>query len=263
MDSQPKPITLYVSALLAAIILFLCDQLGFLGWYKDIRSFIELPFLSASQYTRSFTGFSISSLWNNTSLQEENDNLKGRILELQKEIDDQNLELANYKGLADLKQTLGLLAYKQTIIAYILDTSVNHIPGRILLNKGSADGLATGMVVTYKDYYVGYISTTNTHTAECDSIFFPGQSFIGYIIPRKVSGTLSTNISDITLTDILATETIKPADIVSIRKDGYSYDFPVGVVTTVSGVTGSAERTAEINPFVSLETISFVTVVKQ
>lgn len=246
---------------LFALLIFLFDQIGLLLWYKNIHSFISVPIeYSLSSFKQNLSN-SFISLQYAATLKKENDELKMKILELEKISSDQAQLLEAKNEIDSIKQVLSQLSYKKVLVATILDATVNDIAGYLQINKGSNDGITLGSPVVVKDYYLGYVDTLTSHSATVKSIEVSGQAFIGYVENRKISATVKTEIGKIILDDILANETIQLHDLVAIKRENLPYLFSVGTITTTPKDTGTAERVGIITPFARTSDISFVTVI--
>ena len=248
---------------LLSSILLLGDLVGFFHGYKNFRSFVGTPIATFYQNTKLTFEYTFFSMSHGTSLKHENVALRQRILELEGIVGQYQLETQQDVKLHQFYESTQSTKYGQVVNAQVLDTYANRLPGKLLLNKGLRDGLEVGMPVVFGSFYVGYLSEVNTADSTCTTYLVPNQEFIGYIPTRKLTGIIKVGISDITLGDLLASENVALHDVVTIKREGYSYLFTLGAISQVPTNNGSAERKAKITGSVPVTEISFVTIVKK
>lgn len=256
-DYTPILVLLFISSLL-----LLLDLTGMLTGFKRLRSYLTYPLTTVSFTIKSSWINSLQSIFKGSSLKTENIELKQKLLELEAANEAYIEKIDTYKTLEDEINSIQKdREYKRSERARVLDLYTDNVRGKLKLNKGERSGITAGMPVVVGGVYIGYISEVTPFESTCVTYIIPGQEFVGYILKSKVSGIVKTEISTIEMTDLLATEQVKLHDMVSIRRENLPYFYSLGTISRAPPNDGSAERKALISEILSLDSISFVTIV--
>lgn len=253
---------LLVGVLLASLVLLL-DLVGFLSWYKNFRSYVLHPGLTAFHNVSVGITEATISAFKGTTLRKENLVLRQKVLELESLSTQYAEQLKATSALQQLYETTKVTTFKSTEKAQILDLHAERLAGKLLLNKGATSGIKEGMPVTVANYYLGYITSVTPYESTCTTYEIPGQEFVGYIQSKKITGIVRVGINGMELGDLLATEQVALHDVVSLRKEGYPYYLTLGTITKIPLNNGSAERTAIVNSPLMLTNLTYVTIIKQ
>ncbi len=165
----------------------------------------------------------------NESLQESNANLENEILNLRNEINE-------YKSLLyDLDSTAAGDLRTQRRFDYILSTVINnstrHPRNYFTINKGSADGIESGMGVVDHNGIVGIINVAGPHTARVISLLNETQHFSVKLKDTPFVGSLSWHGGDPSIAyveEIPRHAKYQIGD--TIVTSGFSTTFPDGIM---------------------------------
>jgi rod shape-determining protein MreC len=230
--------------------LVLATALNWLGWLRvpaTAASFlapVSKPLTRAGQNFGSF----ISELGRvgefsseTAQLKQENANLQGEIARL-KELEVQNQQLRQQLNFPPAGKI-------QVIGADVISFSPDNLRQRLVINRGSNDGLGVGMSIIWANQLVGKITAIAGSTAQVQLVSDQDfrilatdqQTGTPGIIKGQAGGSLA-------MERIPQTEVINEGDIViSSGQDG---EFPAGIVigkiTAVSNDAGSIFKTARI-----------------
>lgn len=254
-------IRLIVMIALFSAIITLTDLVGFLAWYKNLRSIILYPIqVTTHSLVTGISNISRATL-NADSMLQENALLKQKVLALEDSVEALQSQQALAEAIKLYPELFSKQSYKKTEKAQILDTSYNNVYGRLLLNKGSNAGVTQGAPVVIGALYVGTITEVFPFSSVCTTIFVPGQQLLATIPKRKITATAKSSLTDVRLIDLLASEQIQQDDSVYIFRDGYPYMMLLGAISQPPENTGSAERSAKILPGLTLDTALLVNIV--
>lgn len=261
--SQPNDTTPLLVAIFFSSILILLDLVGFLGWYKNIRSYISYPITTVGHNLNTIFLQTVSSTLHGTTLKNENLALRQKVIELESLVISYTDQVNKLPALQKLYETTRAVSYKKTENAEVISTRADQVAGKLLLNKGSSSGIKLGMPVVVANFYLGYISSVTTFDSISTIFSIPGQEFICYIQAKKITGIARVGINGVELGDLLANEKVALHDVVSIKRDGFPYFYTLGNIMRIPANNGSAERKAVVESPIDISTLMYVTIIKE
>ena len=232
---------------------------------------LESTFLSAAQPLERLTGSVARPVANllggigelddfreeNRQLRLENEALKVRVAELQTDL---------VLG-AEIREALDLLQAEEagsSILATVVHRDASTFADTISIGRGTADGIAEGMVVlSAQGSLLGSVTSA-----------LPGQSFVRLVTDSRsrVAGQATeTQAEGIVTGELggglslsLARAEVRVGDVIVTSGIGGSYPpgLPIGTVTTVEGAAQDLFRSVALEPLVRPSTVRTVIVLK-
>lgn len=227
--------------------------------------------IAASPFQYGFKGINegvsgfLSYFTEKEALQKENDALKNEVSELHSQLtqmDEINMENIRLKELLAYKtETQGQYSLQ---LAEILAENDNNLQHTITLNKGSNDGIRTGMTVMNHSGLIGRITAVMPESSEV-MLLQDRESAVGVRVwsTREVigvvegNGTESTNLQMIHLphdADLYVGD-----DLVTSGLDGvFPGGIRIGEVKTVEYSANGLTKTAYVKPYVNFSRLEEV-----
>jgi cell shape-determining protein MreC len=261
-EHEKVPTLLLFLTILVSTIVMLSDLTGYLGQIKRLRAIVAFPVQSFVHSTTTI-GKNIFAIFGQQSIVKENAELKQRAISLELTLEETLSQSQLRNNIEKYESLLSPKDYKKTQEALILDTNYGDFQGKLLLNKGSTQGIEKGMLVVLGNNYIGFIAEANDYTSVCHTFELPNQQLVGYLLSRKVTASVQTSLNDIRLYDLLATDTLQLHDTVSVRREKSPYYVTLGNIAQLPEQTGSAERVARIKSSITINELSFVTIVQE
>ena len=174
--------------------------------------------------------------------------------DLHRQLDQLRLEQARLQqNVEQARRLQGLLQFKeqfiaQTLAAQVIGTSGTDLSRVIYIDRGTSDGVTTGMAVITPDGIVGKISRADAKTAQVLLISDP-TSGAGVLLERqRLNGVLTGTTSGVPeMQNVMSDEKIQVGD--NVITTGGDRVFPKGLkVGTVVSVAPDHER----DPFLSI-----------
>lgn len=175
----------------------------------------------------------------NESLQASNANLENEVLNLKH-------QLAEYRTLlADTLKTRIDVERFDYIPASVINNSVRHPRNYFSINRGSLDGVKTGMGVVDQNGVVGIVNVTGAHTSRVISLLNQTQHFSVKIKDTNFIGSLSWKGDDPAvayMAEVPRHAKFHTGD--TIVTSGYSTTFPEGIPvgTILNRIKGSDDN---------------------
>lgn len=193
----------------------------------------------------------------NRMLQEENGRLKIRL-----QRDKVNLsELAELKKLYRLEQS----GIKDVIGAGVISSGKDPLSEKLIINKGSSDGLKNGDAVIDTEGLIGQVTQVQPQSAEVTLV-----SGNKMVVPVMVARTGERNLlygtgTQLDLRYFPTASDLKPKDILlTSGLDGmYPAGIPVATVNKVVRASGTPYYDTDLTPFAALRGSRFVLVLSQ
>lgn len=159
----------------------------------------------------------------NKSLQESNDRLSNEVLNLQH-------DLAEYKALLGDSAPYATPDRFDYISAAVLNNSVSKPCNYFTINRGSEDGITTGMGVVNHQGVLGIVNVTGLHTSRVISLLNQAQHFSVKLKGTSYVGSLSWKGQDPKIAymeDVPQHVKYHIGD--TVVTSGYSTSFPEGI----------------------------------
>ncbi len=136
------------------------------------------------------------------------------------------------------------------------------VPNVFILNKGAKDSIKIGSAVVIKDNLVGVISQVSTNLSKVEVVNNSSSSFTA----KTQNGAIGIvrGGGNLTINNVLLSESIKPSEIVFTKGDissngfGIPPDLVVGKITSVEKNPSDLFQKAEIESFVNFVNLSTV-----
>lgn len=149
------------------------------------------------------------------------------------------------------------------IVASVLAKSISHSVSRFVIDVGTDDGVQLGAAaVTGEGIYVGKITNVGRHSATVSAPTDPSHSVaVSLLNESRTIGVATGSIGDLLQIDFIPTdEVIGQNDLVvtSGLEDLIPSGLIVGVVNTVTELTGSPFQQAIVEPLSDMRRLSIV-----
>lgn len=199
--------------------------------------------------------------------QEENERLKAEVERLR-------MQLAAYEEAArenaSLRAMVGLVetVRHEVVVAEVIAWSPNHWWGSVLINRGSRDGIESGMAVIAPEGVVGRIRTVTATTAEVLLITDDLSAFGGVVQSTGarvlVEGTGQPFRQELAVRPLEGDGILVEGDVIVTGASGvFPKGIPVGVVERVEQRPGRVSLTGVLRPFVDFSRLEWVAVITQ
>lgn len=262
MPSKKRVLTPTIGyAFLVSILILLMDLVGLFSGFKGFRSYITYPFSVFYENITTTIQTTSISIFGSKNLKRENIELKQRLILLKDIIDIEEEEKIKQSSISKLIKKINKEEYKGYVIGEVLTTNYDDIDGLIQISVGTRDGITQGLPVVFGSSYIGEIDKAYPQYSVVRTLSVPGQEFIAYIRKRKVTGIMNTHVSNIIVSDLLATYPIYTGDTVFLRNDNMPYFFNAGKIKSIPQKTGSAEKTAIISPSIDISELHYISVI--
>jgi rod shape-determining protein MreC len=203
------------------------------------------------------------------SLRTRNETLQDQVSQLQNQ---RAMSASQIHQLEILKQELGL---KQSLDppstgALVIASGVDNSEWTVEINKGSDDGIRTGMPVFAGTALMGHISSVTTNASMVRLIIDPNSKIPARLDDANTTGLLvGEGEQDLKMEGVSPSTNVSVGDTVvtsGYRLDGQQagIDPPGRIIGTVSHVGGSAaalEKDITVRPAVDFSTLDYVLVV--
>lgn len=260
--------------IIAAVAVFLTvvpSVLAVMGRQDLLRGAVNLiatPFKAAAKwcgdslngFTEYFTEFD--------RLKEENEKLREELEEERKKNDGIDIALEENEWLRDFL----LFANKNPQLSFVDATAVGRDSGDLItsftLNKGTLNGISTGMAVMGREGLIGYVSEVGLSYAKVTTIV-SGNASVGAVCPRSGAyGTIEGGygfLSDGLIKMVCPDENadISEGDVIYTSGAGsvYPYGISVGRVVSAEKDPYSRSTVAYVEPGIDFSAIGKVMVV--
>lgn len=209
------------------------------------------------QYAGNLTQSQARLLEQNRVLQEENGRLKIRL----------QRDKVNLSELVELKKLYGLQqrGIRGVIGAEVISNGKDPLSEKLIINKGSSDGLKNGDAVIDTEGLLGQVTQVQSQSAEV-TLLSGSKSIVPVMVAR--TGERSLLYGSGTKLDLRYFPTaadLKPEDILltSGLDSVYPAGIPVASVTKVVRTSGTPYYGTELKPFAALRGSRFVLIVSQ
>lgn len=247
-----------VFLILSIFVVFLASRNLFFG--KNIFEDILFPITGVVYKVVTFP----ANLFHNSAdekLQQENISLRQQLVGMQK------LQTEN-KALHDQFETTDVPTTNVLPAAVIGDPQ--FIPGisapeTLILNKGTADGLATGMAVIYEKNIIGMLTKVTDHASLVTLVSNKATSFTAQTSGTNAQGVLAGQGNGVmVLGSVLLSDKLQVGDMVvttgstDLAGHGLPAGFIVGKIISVDKNPSSLYQTASVKSLLQIEKLSTV-----
>lgn len=247
---QDKSLQLCIVLLVISFFLFVLDRGGALTGVRLVVQRLGIPVeVSINSYANSMFKNQIVE-----ELRNQNQELEAKLSKLT-DVEKENTDLRN--------QLNTPLSSKPSLLpAQVLSTTYAYI-----IDKGSNDRVTEGMMVVYKDIYIGKIVKVQATTSR---VLLPTdkESIIeARTVETNARGLVNGQTSAMTLTEVLPTEKLDKDDTVvtlgSLNENGLgvSPGMVIGKVDTVRKSDNSLFQEAKVTPVVNYKALNTVFIV--
>lgn len=172
----------------------------------------------------------VSSITGYFNLRQINEDLQERNASLENELLNLRNEMANLKTLVKDTTDIASSARFDYVTAAVINNSVRHPRNYFTINKGSADGITSGMGVVDQNGIVGIVNVCGAHTSRVISLLNQTQHYSVKLKDSNYVGILSWHGSDPSI--VYMEEVPRHADYNigdTVVTSGYSTTFPEGL----------------------------------
>lgn len=242
--------------------------MGYKSLSRDIVGILTTPFrFCAKAVVNTFEGFDrfFTSV---EAVHERNERLKAENEQLQRELDDASLALAENERLREYlgmkKENLSFTFEEGMVLSF---SSGNYVTG-YTLNKGTAHGVQTNMAVVQNGCVVGYVSEVGTTWCKVSTLIETATSVGAYVRRSGATGIVSGDYelsrdgyckfsyveSD---ADIAVGDTVYSTGMGSV----YPAGLEIGRIVSIEADEYSRTLVATVKPSASLATAKYLLIV--
>ena len=243
-------VVLLIVALVLAGMYSREDQDGLLHRIQGAVGVVASP----AQYAGSHVGSSIESVATSiddltadpstlSELREQNQQLR-RLLA---EADEYRIEIERLRSLLDIKENSGITG----VAAQVVGASAEAWNKSVTINKGSADGITTGMTVMGSSGVVGQVVGVSDHLATVRLLTDPNSGAAVMIQSGRANGIVRGSLEGLLYLEDVSEEVIPVVgDVVVTSGLGGSYTsgLMVGMVVSVEKTTANATGRIVVKP---------------
>jgi rod shape-determining protein MreC len=262
-------VTLVMLVLISATLLTLDyrgDARGWIGGLRDGARDIFAPVQGAIGDVLRPVGDFFSGAVNYGAAQQENENLQRQNGRLMRELEETG---AAERQLSQILAQLHLpwVENVPTVVAQVIDQSPSNFDDEIEIDKGSDDGIGTGMPVVSGAGLVGTIvGTVGAHTALVQLLTDPRSGVGVRFGNNELAVTAGQGPNEpLSLQNVQNDETVAKGDIITtsgLSGAAYPADIPVGTVSEVQSPTGLPTHIVSVVPFVNFSNLQYVSVMQ-
>jgi rod shape-determining protein MreC len=202
------------------------------------------------------------------------DNEKQQLLSenagLRKQLVDQKKLVSENNALKDQFATTKPAA-QQVLPARIIGAP-GFIPGvsppeKLIIDRGSRDGIVTGAVVVIKDNVIGTIAGVSHTIATVSLLTVSDTSFTAKTLETHAAGVVHGGAGGLALTNVTLSQKLKRGDVVLTKGDidqqgkGFPPDLVVGKIVDIDKKASSLFQTAQIKSFIDVSALTTVFIV--
>lgn len=256
---QKRTNTIFISIFLFVILLslFFLSQIPFLQGGSIFFSIFTTPLQKVT-----FAFFQPSQTGEIARLTKENQVLAKRLVDQKKLITENN-------ALKDQFSTNK--PDNKTLLPVSVIGAPGFIPGtqpeELLIDKGSAEGIAIGEAVVINNNLVGSIDRVSSSLAVIRPLERFTQSFTGKTVTTNAAGLVISDSDGVRLDNVLLSDVLQKGDLVVTKGDvdekgkGFLPDIVIGKIVSIDKKPSSLFQSAKVQSFIDLSRLTTVFVV--
>jgi rod shape-determining protein MreC len=248
----------------AGLMLLAASGIGLLRPVHSASYRVLAPLESSMRSIAQPLADTVSNLGDTRELSRENDRLRAENDRLNADLTRLQADAPRREELERLLQVKNSLADQRFVAASISARSPNNLRQMVAINRGSNDGLKTGMpVVTEGNTLVGTISRVESDYAWVSLISDVDSAVAGLILESRAQGVVSGGYNQrLSMEFVSQDSAVKEGD--TVLTSGLGGTYPAGLVLgRVTGVAGQRQevfRSVTVQPLASLSRLETVLV---
>jgi len=262
-EERHRWILFFAFVLITLILLFLHSS----GRISTITSYIRIPFDSAQSW---FTGrisrieSSVALPGDIASLQAENQELKSRIEELERQNEELLEVYAEYTLLSTLMEYARDNPDYKRVAADIIGWDTSNLVRTIIVNKGEEEGIMPGMAVETERGLVGRVVVTGPHASQVQLLTDTGSSVNSRLGTSRADGVVVGQLNE-PMRIKWIDQDIPIFENELVMTSGVGGNFPpdliIGRVANVRQSASELFQEAEVRPAVDFERLEIVLII--
>ena len=255
---------LFVVFVVAAVLLLVLDSTGYLS---TVIGYARAPFVVVQSWI-SGRAVGVRETLTATNdvftLQAENQQLRGRVAELERQVEDLQEIYAEYTLLSTLMDySRGAPEYRR-VAADVMAWDSSNVARRFLINKGTRDGIGPGMPVETERGLVGRVVEAGVNSAQVQLLTDPSSSVNVRLGASRAEGVAVGQLNDPIIIKWIEQD-IPVSENELVMTSGLGGNFPpdlvVGRVAKVEQSTSELFQEAEMRPAVDFDSLEIVLVI--
>ncbi|OGQ99838.1 MAG: rod shape-determining protein MreC [Deltaproteobacteria bacterium RIFOXYD12_FULL_55_16] len=227
---------------------------------------LALEVIGTAQYGMTVATGSLNNVWRNytalINVREENARLREE-LRKNKAVNNEyreavatNVRLAK---LLEMKETLP----PPTLTAEIIGVDPSQWFKTIIINRGSSDGVQTGMPVVTVEGVVGQVTNTSPHFAKILLAIDPNSALDGLVQKTRVQGIIKGGGAGFHMEYVLKNNEVEKGDLIVTSGIGgiFPKGVPIGTVSKVEKAGRGMFQVIEIEPAVDFSQLEHLIIV--
>jgi rod shape-determining protein MreC len=137
-----------------------------------------------------------------------------------------------------------------------INTLFTTNPVQITIDKGRAQGLKAGLVVVYKNIFIGTIDSISEQLATVSLTTSDKTSMTVKTLDTEVVGVLKGTGDGLVLTSVLLSDKLKLGDIIVTNE--YPLDLVIGKISAIDKKPSALFQSAAVDPLIDITKLSTV-----
>ncbi|MBZ0303639.1 MAG: rod shape-determining protein MreC [Anaerolineae bacterium] len=256
--------------LFLAVSLFFCfglmalSQVGLLTPLEDLAA-VPLNALSGVFNTIALSVVGgVTDLAELQNLRQRNADLEEALAQFQSELVELREIASDYKRLTELLDYTTSVTNQEFVTADVVNVDLTGLRRTIVINRGTRDGLTTGMPVVTRQGLIGRILDVSANASRVLLITDRDSAVSARLQSSRAEGSIQGQLSgNLRMTMIPLGSPVQTGDLVITSGLGGNFppDIPIGVVTSIRQVEAELFQEAEITSLNNFDTLEFVLVI--
>lgn len=255
---------LFIVFVAISLVLLVLDTTGQLS---VVSSYARVPFSAVQNWVSNRVRnveSNLSSPRDLAALQAENEQLRSRISELERQ-NEELLEIyAEYTILASLMEYARENPEYRRLAADIIGWDTSNLVRTLIINKGESEGIKVGMPVETERGLVGRIIAVSPHAAQVQLLSDPGSSINARLGTSRADGTVVGQLtSHLTMKWIEQDIPISENELVMTSGLGGNFppDLIIGRIVNIQQSASELFQEGEVRPAVDFDQLEIVLVI--
>jgi rod shape-determining protein MreC len=255
---------LFTAFVLVTIILLVLDVTGY---STVVVGYLRTPLAAAQDWVRGRVRTIESTLERPVdvaAMQAENKRLQERVIELERQLEEQNEIYAQYVLLSALLDYDRSNPEYRRVAADVISWDISNFSHVLTINKGERHGIREGMPVETERGLVGRIVRVAPYSAQVQLITDPGSSVNARLGASRATGVVQGQLSNTLLMKWIEQDiSISENELVMTSGLGGNLppDLVIGRVVKIQKSASELFQTADVRPAVNLEQLEIVQII--
>ncbi len=255
---------LFIAFVAISLVLLVLDSTGHLS---VVSTYVRVPFSAAQNWVSN----RVRNVENNLTpprdlavLEAENEQLRSRITELERQNEELLEVYAEYTLLASLMEYARESPEYRRVAADIIGWDTSNLVHTLIINRGESEGIKVGMPVETERGLVGRIIAVSPHAAQVQLLTDPGSSINARLGTSRADGTVVGQLtSHLRMKWIEQDIPINENELVMTSGLGGNFppDLIIGRIVEIQQSISELFQEGEVRPAVNIDQLEIVLVI--